>query len=76
MKRSTRSTGNRRPRTPCAEDSAHGVRRLRFGGRRGLSLVVVMIAISMSMALTYAALSSQARGVQVRQNVKIGRAHV
>ncbi len=37
--------------------------------RRGLSLVVVMIAISMSMALTYAALSSQARGVQVRQNV-------
>ena len=37
--------------------------------RRGVSLVVVMIAISMSMALTYAALSSQARGVQVRQNV-------
>lgn len=37
--------------------------------RRGLSLVVVMIAISMSMVLTYAALSSQARGVQVRQNV-------
>ena len=34
-----------------------------------MSLVVVMIAISMSMALTYAALSSQARGVQVRQNV-------
>jgi hypothetical protein len=28
-----------------------------------------MIAISMSMALAYAALSSQARGVQVRQNV-------
>ena len=42
-----------------------------FGNRRrrGVSLVVVMIAISMSMALTYAALSSQARGVQVRQNV-------
>ena len=37
--------------------------------RRGVSLVIVMIAISMSMALTYAALSSQARGVQVRQNV-------
>ena len=37
--------------------------------RRGVSLVVVMIAISMSMALAYAALSSQARGVQVRQNV-------
>lgn len=37
--------------------------------RRGVSLVVVMIAISMSMALTYAALSSQARGVQVRQNI-------
>jgi phage-related protein len=37
--------------------------------RRGLSLVVVMIAISMSLVLTYAALSSQARGVQVRQNV-------
>lgn len=37
--------------------------------RRGLSLVVVMIAVSMSMVLTYAALSSQARGVQVRQNV-------
>lgn len=37
--------------------------------RRGLSLVIVMIAISMSMVLTYAALNSQARGVQVRQNV-------
>ena len=37
--------------------------------RRGMSLVVVMIAISMTMVLTYAALSSQARGVQVRQNV-------
>lgn len=37
--------------------------------RRGLSLVVVMIAISMSMVLTYAALSSQARSVQIRQNV-------
>lgn len=37
--------------------------------RRAVSLVIVMIAISMSMALTYAALSSQARGVQVRQNV-------
>lgn len=37
--------------------------------RGGLSLVVVLIAISMSMVLTYAALSSQARGLQVRQNV-------
>ena len=37
--------------------------------RHGASLVIVMIAISMSMALTYAALSSQSRGVQVRQNV-------
>ncbi len=37
--------------------------------RSGLSLVIVMIAISMSMVLTYAALSSQARGVQMRQNV-------
>lgn len=37
--------------------------------QRGVSLVVVLIAISMSMALTYAALSSQARGLQVRQNV-------
>ena len=51
------------------------VRSLRLGGslalptRQGLSLVIVMIAISMSMALTYAALSSQARGLQVRQNV-------
>ncbi len=40
-----------------------------IANRRGVSLVVVMIAISMSMVLTYAALSSQARGVQVRQNV-------
>ena len=37
--------------------------------RRGLSLVVVMVAISMTMVMAYAALSSQARGVQVRQNV-------
>ena len=37
--------------------------------RHGMSLVVVMVAISMTMVLTYAALSSQARGVQVRQNV-------
>ena len=37
--------------------------------RRGMSLVVVMVAISMTMVLAYAALSSQARGVQVRQNV-------
>ncbi|MFM9963512.1 MAG: hypothetical protein ACKV2Q_20070 [Planctomycetaceae bacterium] len=36
--------------------------------RRGLSLVIVLIAISMSMVVTYAALSTQARGVQVRQN--------
>ena len=69
MQRNTRSSENRSPHTPCAEDSAHGVCRLRLAGRRGVSLVVVMIAISMSMALTYAALSSQARGVQVRQNV-------
>lgn len=41
----------------------------RADSRTGLSLVVVMIAISMSLVLTYAALSSQARGVQVRQNV-------
>lgn len=40
-----------------------------MSNRRGVSLVIVMIAISMSMALTYAALSTQARGVQVRQNV-------
>lgn len=44
-------------------------RSARKRSQRGVSLVVVMIAISMSMALTYAALSSQARGVQVRQNV-------
>ena len=69
MQRNTRSSENRSPHTPCAEDSAHGVCRIRLAGRRGVSLVVVMIAISMSMALTYAALSSQARGVQVRQNV-------
>ena len=37
--------------------------------RRGLSLVIVMIAISMTMVLAYASLSSQSRGVQVRQNV-------
>lgn len=42
---------------------------MRSSSRQGLSLVVVMIAVSLSMALTYAALSSQARGVQVRQNV-------
>lgn len=36
---------------------------------RGVSLVIVMIAISMSMAITYAALSTQSRGLQVRQNV-------
>ncbi len=51
-------------------DTQTGASALRLiSDRRGVSLVVVMIAISMSMALTYAALSSQARGVQVRQNV-------
>lgn len=33
-------------------------------------MVVVLISVSMSMALAYAALSSQARGWQVRQNVQ------
>lgn len=37
--------------------------------RRGVSLVIVLIAISMSLALTYASLSSQSRGLQIQQNV-------
>jgi hypothetical protein len=37
--------------------------------RRGVSLVVVLISISMSLMLTYAALNSQSRGWQVRSNI-------
>lgn len=37
--------------------------------RHGISLVLVLLAVSMSLMLTYAALSSQSRGMQVRQNV-------
>ncbi len=37
--------------------------------RGGMSLILVMTAVSMSMLLTYAAISSQTRGLQIRQNV-------
>ncbi len=37
--------------------------------RRGLSLVLVFVAISMSLVLTYATLSSQSRSLQIHQNV-------
>lgn len=37
--------------------------------RRGVSLVMVLISISMSLVLTYAALNSQSRSWQVRSNI-------
>ncbi len=41
----------------------------RASSRRGVSLPMVLIAVSMSLMMTYAAMNSQSRGMQVLQNV-------
>ena len=41
----------------------------RIHRRRGVSLPIVLISISLSLMLTYATLNSQTRNIQIRQNV-------